>query len=76
MKKVIIYHEQGQHELIETSTIKVLAKNIFSNEYFFDIREISEELAIEFIQNNYHLDNLEVVLLSLSELMTVKRVLE
>jgi len=76
LKKVIIYHEQGQHELIENSTIKVLAKNIFSTEYFFDTREISEELAIEFIQNNYHPDNLEVVHLSLSELMTVKRVLE
>ena len=76
LKKVIIYHEQGQHELIENSTIKVVAKNIFSTEYFFDTREISEELAIEFIQNNYHLDNLEVVNLSLSELMTVKRVLE
>ena len=44
--------------------------------YFFDTREISEELAIEFIQNNYHPDNIEVVHLSLSELMTVKRVLE
>lgn len=76
LKKVIIYHEQGQHELIENLTIKVLAKNIFSTEYFFDTREISEELAIEFIQNNYHPDNLEVVHLSLSELMTVKRVLE
>ena len=29
--------------------------------------KFSEELAIEFIQNNYHPDNIEVVHLSLSE---------
>ena len=76
LKKVIIYHEQGQHELIENSTIKVLAKNIFSTEYFFDTREISETLAVELIQNKCNSDSIEVIDLSLSELMTVKRVLE
>ena len=76
LKKVVISHNQGQHELIENSTIKVLAKNIYSTEYFFDTREISETLAVEQIQNNCNMDSIEVIDLSLSELMTVKRVLE
>ena len=62
--------------MIGNSTIKVLAKNIYSTEYFFDTREISETLAVELIQNNCNTDSIEVIDLSLSELMTVKRVLE
>ena len=76
LKKVVIFHEQGQHELIKTSPIKVLAKNIYSTEYFFDTRKISETSAIELIQNKCNSDSIEVIDLSLSELMTVKRVLE
>ena len=49
---------------------------ITSTEFFFDTRNLSEEHAIAFFKKEYSSNNVEVSNLSLSELMTVKKVLK
>ena len=76
LKKIILEHEQGKARKVTHPNIKELARNITSTEFFFDTRNLSEEHAIAFFKKEYSSNNVEVSNLSLSELMTVKKVLK
>lgn len=76
LKKIILEHEQGNVRKVTHPNIKELARNITSTEFFFDTRNLSEEHAIAFFKKEYSSNNVEVSNLSLSELMTVKKVLK
>ena len=76
LKKVMLEHEQGNTRKVTHPNIKELARNITSTEFFFDTRNLSEEHAIAFFKKEYSSNNVEVSNLSLSELMTVKKVLK
>ena len=76
LKKIILEHEQGKAIKVTHPNIKELARNITSTEFFFDTRNLSEEHAIAFFKKEYSSNNVEVSNLTLSELMTVKKVLK
>ena len=76
LKKIILEHEQGNVRKVTHPNIKELARNITSTEFFFDTRNLSEEHAIAFFKKEYSSNNVEVSNLTLSELMTVKKVLK
>lgn len=76
LKKIMLEHEQGKAIKVTHPNIKELARNITSTEFFFDTRNLSEEHAIAFFKKEYSSNNVEVSNLSLSELMTVKKVLK
>lgn len=76
LKKIILEHEQGKARKVTHPNIKELARNITSTEFFFDTRNLSEEHAIAFFKKEYSSNNVEVSNLTLSELMTVKKVLK
>ena len=76
LKKIMFEHEQGKAIKVTHPNIKELARNITSTEFFFDTRNLSEEHAIAFFKKEYSSNNVEVSNLSLSELMTVKKVLK
>lgn len=76
LKKIMLEHEQGNARKVIHPNIKELARNITSTEFFFDTRNLSEEHAIAFFKKEYSSNNVEVSNLSLSELMTVKKVLK
>lgn len=76
LKKIMFEHEQGKAIIVTHPNIKELARNITSTEFFFDTRNLSEEHAIAFFKKEYSSNNVEVSNLSLSELMTVKKVLK
>lgn len=76
LKKIMFEHEQGKAIKVTHPSIKELARNITSTEFFFDTRNLSEEHAISFFKKEYSSNNVEVSNLSLSELMTVKKVLK
>lgn len=76
LKKIMFEHEQGKAIKVTHPNIKELARNITSTEFFFDTRNLSEEHAIAFFKKKYSSNNVEVSNLSLSELMTVKKVLK
>lgn len=76
LKKIILEHEQGNARKVTHPNIKELARNITSTEFFFDTRNLSEEHAIAFFKKEYSSNNVEVSNLTLSELMTVKKVLK
>lgn len=76
LKKIMLEHEQGNARKVTHPNIKELARNITSTEFFFDTRNLSEEHAIAFFKKEYSSNNVEVSNLSLSELMTVKKVLK
>ena len=76
LKKIMFEHEQGKAIKVTHQNIKELARNITSTEFFFDTRNLSEEHAIAFFKKEYSSNNVEVSNLSLSELMTVKKVLK
>lgn len=76
LKKIMLEHEQGKAIKVTHPNIKELAKNITSTEFFFDTRNLFEEHAIAFFKKEYSSNNVEVSNLSLSELMTVKKVLK
>ena len=76
LKKIMFEHEQGKAIKVTDPNIKELARNITSTEFFFDTRNLSEEHAIAFFKKEYSSNNVEVSNLSLSELMTVKKVLK
>lgn len=76
LKKIMFEHEQGKAIKVTHPNIKELARNITSTEFFFDTRNLSEEDAIAFFKKEYSSNNVEVSNLSLSELMTVKKVLK
>ena len=76
LKKIMLEHEQGKAIKVTHPNIKELARNITSTEFFFDTRNLSEEHAITFFKKEYSSNNVEVSNLSLSELMTVKKVLK
>ena len=72
----MLEHEQGNTRKVTHPNIKELARNITSTEFFFDTRNLSEEHVIAFFKKEYSSNNVEVSNLSLSELMTVKKVLK
>lgn len=76
LKKIILEHEQGNVRKVTHPNIKELARNITSTEFFFDTRNLSEEHAIAFFKKEYSSNNVGVSNLTLSELMTVKKVLK
>lgn len=76
LKKIMFEHEQGKAIKVTHPNIKELARNITSTEFIFDTRNLSEEHAIAFFKKEYSSNNVEVSNLSLSELMTVKKVLK
>lgn len=76
LKKIMLEHEQGKAIKVTHPNIKELARNITSTEFFFDTRNLSEEHAIAFFKKEYSSNNVEVSNLTLSELMTVKKVLK
>lgn len=76
LKKIMLEHEQGNARKVTHPNIKELARNITSTEFFFDTRNLSEEHAIAFFKKEYSSNNVEVSNLTLSELMTVKKVLK
>lgn len=76
LKKIMFEHEQGKAIKVTHPNIKELARNITSTEFFFDTRNLSEEHVIAFFKKEYSSNNVEVSNLSLSELMTVKKVLK
>lgn len=76
LKKIMFEHEQGKAIKVTHPNIKELARNITSTEFFFDTRNLSEEHAIAFFKKEYSSNNVEVSNLTLSELMTVKKVLK
>ena len=76
LKKIMFEHEQGKAIKVTHPNIKEFASNITSTEFFFDTRNLSEEHAIAFFKKEYSSNNVEVSNLSLSELMTVKKVLK
>ena len=76
LKKIMLEHEQGKAIKVTHPNIKELARNITSTEFFFDTRNLSEEHAIAFFKKEYSSNNVEVSNLSLSEFMTVKKVLK
>ena len=76
LKKIMLEHEQGNARKVTHPNIKLLARNITSTEFFFDTRNLSEEHAIALFKKEYSSNNVEVSNLTLSELMTVKKVLK